>query len=245
MRCRLGRDRGGAGLRAHVFQIRGLDEGRGRGLVHGRACDDGEPKAHPRRLLDEKRCRSRVELQDEHVGLRRLRLAEDGKHVLHREVEPLLEHHGCAELLEGRAQERCAALAVGGRLIDERRPLAAELLDGIAGLRQLDDIVGGEEAENIGIAQLGDLGRAGDGEERQLVTLGKRQHGEDLRPEDGGDDRDRRARRGGPLERVHRDLGSGVGVGDLALNRDAAGCLSRARGARRSAGSCLRVLEAP
>ncbi len=160
-------------------------------------------------------------MADDDVGAGRLGLAERRQQILDRDVDALAEHRGDAELGEGLGEILQPALAVGVALIDDRRMRLAERLDDVARMRDLDDVVAGEEAEDPLIAELGDPRRARDGDQRHLALGGDRQHRQHLRAEHRGDDGDRLGLQR-LLQRVDGDLRRGAGIGDVMADRQAA-----------------------
>ena len=126
-----------------------------------------------------------MQVQQDQVGLGFLHSCQGRQHVLHGDVDGFLEYQRRAEILHDPAQMFRAALPVGGGLIQESRTLGAEFLDRVPSLRDFHDAVAWEETENPGNADLCDLRRAGNGEQRHTGAARDRQHGKHLRAEHG------------------------------------------------------------
>ena len=116
-----------------------------------------------------------------------------------------------------------AALAIGRGVEDDRGPRLAEFLDRVSGVGDLDHRIAGEEAKNIGIAQLRDLRRSRHGDERHLVIESNRHHRQHLRPEDRRPHCRDVAAAQDLFQRGCRALRRRAGIDDLVVDLDTLG----------------------
>ena len=165
-------DRGGGGFGADAFQLGRFQQGGGRGLMHRRSRDDrdsggaSDAACRTNRAVGPE-CRWRTSTS----GLAAIALVSTGSMSRMPGSTPSSNTGSTAQLGEGVAQVGLSALAVGGGLVDHRRAALAQLLHHVAGMGRLGDAVAGEEAEDPGIAALGDRRRAGYRHQRNAVFV--------------------------------------------------------------------------